>query len=63
MTDVFSTTDESGVELSKLVTRAQADPLQFGPIYDLYIQPIYRYIYSRVMKIPRIVFGQKILNC
>lgn len=49
MTDVFSTTDESVTELSELVARAQAAPLQFGPIYDRYIQPVYRYIYSRVM--------------
>jgi len=34
--------------LSELVAAAQADPAAFGPLYDRYLQPVYRYLYSRL---------------
>lgn len=35
-------------DIPALVTAARNDPAAFGRLYDRYIQPIYRYIYSRV---------------
>lgn len=34
-------------EIPALVTAALHDPMAFGRLYDRYVQPIYRYIYSR----------------
>lgn len=34
--------------LSALATAAKTDPAAFGRLYDYYIQPVYRYIRSRV---------------
>ena len=31
-----------------LIAAAQKDPATFGKLYDRYVQPIYRYVYSRV---------------
>jgi RNA polymerase sigma factor (sigma-70 family) len=31
-----------------LIAAAQKDPAAFGKLYDRYVQPIYRYVYSRV---------------
>jgi RNA polymerase sigma-70 factor (ECF subfamily) len=33
---------------SDLIAAALEDPAAFGRLYDLYVQPIYRYVYSRV---------------
>jgi RNA polymerase sigma-70 factor (ECF subfamily) len=33
---------------SDLIDAALEDPAAFGRLYDLYVQPIYRYVYSRV---------------
>ena len=35
-------------DTSALVAAARAEPAAFGRLYDRYVQPIYRYIYSRV---------------
>ena len=40
-----------GIEIedeSALVARAQADPTAFGPLYQRYARPIYRYCYRRL---------------
>lgn len=34
--------------LSALVIKAKTDPAAFGRLYDYYVQPVYRYLYSRV---------------
>lgn len=36
------------VDEGELVKAAQADPAQFGPLYELYVDRIYRYAYRRV---------------
>jgi RNA polymerase sigma-70 factor (ECF subfamily) len=33
---------------AELVAAAQRNPRAFGPLYDLYVQPVYRYLYSRL---------------
>ena len=35
-------------DLSALIVAAQEDPAAFGRLYDRYVQPIYRYLYSRL---------------
>ena len=35
-------------DIPALVTAAREDPAAFGRLYDRYVQPIYRYIFSRV---------------
>ena len=35
-------------DLQALVVAAQKDPAAFGALYDRYVQPIYRYVFSRV---------------
>jgi RNA polymerase sigma factor (sigma-70 family) len=34
--------------ISMLAVEAKTDPVAFGRLYDHYVQPVYRYIYSRV---------------
>ncbi len=35
-------------DISMLVKDAKDDPSAFGRLYDIYVQPVYRYLYSRV---------------
>lgn len=35
-------------DIQALIAAAQNDPVAFGRLYDRYVQPIYRYVYSRV---------------
>lgn len=35
-------------ELPELIAAAQSDPAAFGRLYDRYLQPVYRYLYSRL---------------
>ncbi len=35
-------------DLSDLISAAQENPAAFGRLYDRYVQPIYRYLYSRL---------------
>ena len=35
-------------EISALAMEAKTDPVAFGRLYDHYVQPVYRYLYSRV---------------
>ena len=35
-------------DISMLAVEAKTDPVAFGRLYDHYVQPVYRYIYSRV---------------
>ena len=35
-------------DLPALIAAAQDDPAAFGRLYDRYVQPIYRYLYSRL---------------
>lgn len=37
-----------GAAIPELVAEARRDPAAFAPLYDFYIESIYRYIYSRV---------------
>ena len=34
--------------LSELIAAAQQDPAAFGKLYDRFLQPVYRYLYSRL---------------
>jgi RNA polymerase sigma-70 factor (ECF subfamily) len=38
--------------ISALVAEAKNDPAAFGRLYDHYVQPIYRYLYSRLGSVP-----------
>ena len=35
-------------EISELISAAKSDPAAFGRLYDRYLQPVYRYLYSRL---------------
>jgi RNA polymerase sigma-70 factor (ECF subfamily) len=35
-------------DISALAMKAKSDPTAFGRLYDHYVQPVYRYLYSRV---------------
>ncbi len=35
-------------DVALLVRDAKDDPVAFGRLYDIYVQPVYRYLYSRV---------------
>src|SRR5512142_165029 len=35
-------------DVATLVKNAKDDPCAFGRLYDIYVQPVYRYLYSRV---------------
>jgi len=35
-------------DIPALISAAREDPAAFGRLYDRYVQPIYRYVYSRV---------------
>lgn len=35
-------------DISALAMEAKSDPVAFGRLYDHYVQPVYRYLYSRV---------------
>jgi RNA polymerase sigma-70 factor (ECF subfamily) len=37
-----------GKKIADLIAQAKEDPSMFGPLYQRFIQPIYRYLYSRV---------------
>ena len=37
---------------ANLIWAAKKDPREFGKIYQLYIQPIFRYLYSRIGSLP-----------
>ena len=41
-------TDMTQDRLSDLITAARQDPAAFGKLYDRYVQPLYRYLYSRL---------------
>jgi RNA polymerase sigma factor (sigma-70 family) len=39
-------------DIPLLVAAAQKDPVAFGRLYDRYVQPIYRYVFSRLGNAP-----------
>ncbi len=39
-------------DIPALVAAAQNDPVAFGRLYDRYVQPIYRYVFSRLGNAP-----------
>ncbi len=45
--DYFKETDEAS-----LVAAARRDPRAFGRLYALYVQPLFRYLYSRIGSLP-----------
>ena len=45
--DYFNETDEAS-----LVAEARRDPRAFGRLYALYVQPLFRYLYSRIGGVP-----------
>ena len=38
--------------LSEMIAAAQENPAAFGSLYDRYLQPVYRYLYSRLGNAP-----------
>jgi RNA polymerase sigma-70 factor (ECF subfamily) len=40
--------DLPGKSISEMVARAKEDPVRFAPLYQRFIEPVYRYLYSRV---------------
>ncbi len=42
------TSPTAAQDVASLVQDAKADPRAFGRLYDHYVQPVYRYLYSRV---------------
>lgn len=44
----ISARETPDAEIAGLVAQAQLNPADFAPLYDRYIQPVYRYLYSRV---------------
>jgi RNA polymerase sigma-70 factor, ECF subfamily len=45
---VAKTTTMKHDELPALIAAAKDDPAAFGRLYDRYLQPVYRYLYSRL---------------
>ena len=45
--DTYKETDEAS-----LVAAARRDPRAFGSLYALYVQPLFRYLYSRIGGVP-----------
>lgn len=48
MTETIPSLIASPVDETDLVSEAQRDPSKFTALYDRYLRPIYRYLYSRV---------------
>lgn len=46
--EAVKTTSMNHDELPDLITAAKSDPRAFGRLYDRYLQPVYRYLYSRL---------------
>lgn len=46
--DAVKTKPMSHDELPDLINAAKSDPAAFGRLYDRYLQPVYRYLYSRL---------------
>jgi len=40
--------DLSPTDEAEMIAAAQRSPRAFGPLYNLYVQPVYRYLYSRL---------------
>ncbi len=38
--------------ITQLVKAAKQDPRKFGDLYLIYVQPIFRYLYSRIQNVP-----------
>ena len=46
--EAVKTKSMSQDELPDLIASARSDPAAFGGLYDRYLQPVYRYLYSRL---------------
>jgi RNA polymerase sigma-70 factor (ECF subfamily) len=46
------TEDPGKPDEANLIAAAKKDPREFGEIYHLYVQPIFRYLYSRIGSLP-----------
>ena len=46
--EAVKTTSMSQDELHDLIAAAKSDPAAFSRLYDRYLQPVYRYLYSRL---------------